>query len=262
MKGRVNYMKKNRLIIIITSVILIFLIIGILNKTFFKSYYKIDKEVKIPIPLFSYYINKKNNDVTFYTFRCFNNAQNTINSYIDNLQSCYDESYFYDKNIDMTISKYYVEDDFPLNKIYLSYILGNYCKSEYVLDIDWITLFKNNAKIITTEIEKCIVKDNNINCDYKSLNSSNVNNVLNYISQDSVTRIDNYKNISYDPQNNYYNISVYYTLNNESYILNIFNYNEYIAFKITDSDDHSKNAIYNIKDSNITIFENIYNTNN
>lgn len=254
-------MRKNKIIIILTSVIIILLIIGTLNKTFFKSYYKTDKEVKIPTPLFSYYINKKNNDVTFYTFRDFNNAQNIINNYIENLQSCYDESYFYDKNIDITISKYYVEDDFPLNKIYLSYILGDYCKNEYVLDIDWVTLFKNNANITATEIEKCIVKDNNINCDYKSLNSSTVNNFLNYISQDSAKRIDNYKNVGYDPQNNYYNILIYYTLNNESYTLEIFNYKENIAFKITDSGDHSKNAIYNIKDSNITIFENIYNTN-
>jgi hypothetical protein len=48
-------------------------------------------------------------------------------------------------------------------------------------------------------------------------------------------------------------------MNNTSYALSIFKYNNYLAVKVVDDDDHSKNAIYDIgKDVN-SLLESIYN---
>ena len=42
-----------------------------------------------------------------------------LSKYVESLESCYDESYFYDSELNITIFKYYVEDESPFNKIFL-----------------------------------------------------------------------------------------------------------------------------------------------
>jgi hypothetical protein len=247
--------KKRIPIIVVTILIVILFIITLTNKTFFKNYYEIESNKRIPLPIFSYYEKEDNNNITFNTFRRVDNVSSIINSYIENLHSCYDESYFYDSDLNITISKYYVEDKFPFNKIHLAFTTGNYCENEYVLEDNWINDIKD--KIEDISIEKCVIQNSNINCDSKNIKELDINELLNYISKDS--RIENKDNISIKIDEDYYSISSYYSINNNSYTLSIFKYNNYLAFKITDANDHSKNAIYNIDKDINKLFNNIYN---
>lgn len=260
-------MKNKKVILVIILIILgVFLTVGIINKTFFKNYYEVinleGKELKIPLPLFSYYekTNDKN-DATFSTIRKFENVQDVINKYMDNLQTCYDESYFYDADLDITIIKYYVEKSFPFNKIHLKYNHGNYCENEYVLDNNWLNEFIDKAQINEVEIKKCIIKNDTVDCDNKNIINEDFKQIFNNNFMDNVTRIENKSNITIKEDIDYYLITAYYTLNNNSYMLSIFKYGDYIAFKVIDANDHAKNAIYNINQDVEQLFKNIYDTN-
>lgn len=257
-KKKINNRKK--IIIITIAVVIGLLIISILtNKTFFKNYYEIESNKRIPLPMFSYLKIEEKNNITFSTFRRVNNVSNIINGYIENLHSCYNESYFYDKDLDITITKYYVEDGFPLNKIHLAYVNGNRCENQYTLEDDWINDVKDNTTMTGISVEKCILTNNNINihCDTKNIEKEDINKLFNYVSKES--RIENKENISIKNDEEYYSIFSYYSVNNDNYTLSIFKYNDYLAFKITDENDHSKNAIYNINDDINRIFMDIYN---
>lgn len=246
--------------IFVLVVVVILLVIGLSNKSFFKSYYEVtnslNKKVKIPLPLFSYYKEEKDSKVTFTTLRSVKKIEPVLNDYVENLPSCYDEGYFYDKDLDITISRYYIEDNGLFNKIHLDYISGNKCKNEFVLDDNWIDDIKNNATINEINIDKCIKEEDNLKCDSKKI--SDINTILNYISSKEVVRIKNEKNIPEDVTTDHYLISAFYGLDNEIYTLIAFNYNDNLAFKVIDANDHSKNAIYDIDEDVNELLKNIY----
>lgn len=244
------------------SIIAILSIILVINSTFIKNYYRIKNNnvmVDIPVPRFSYLIDNKKESAKFYTLRSPRKIQITLNKYVENLDSCYDESYFYDKDTNITIKKYYVEDSFPFNKIYLEYIKGNYCANEYVLDDNWLQDIKEKAIIQEMDITKCNLKDNNVNCDTKIISDNDINSLFeNLLPSDSI-RIDHTNNFGIDYTKDYYTMDIYYVLDKYGYILSIFKYNDYLAFKIVDINDHPKNAVYETNKDIDNIFQDIYN---
>ena len=245
-------MKKKQIRFLLLGLIIIpFILLLITNKTFFKNYYSIrnnnEEVIKIPLPMFSYYVNEVDS-ASFKTIRRVNKIIPIINNYIEGLQSCYDESYFYDSNLDITISQYNVIDEFPINKIYLTYTLGNYCENQYVLDNDWANQFINDF-----EIEEASINE-------KTINKEDVLELFEYIEQEDTFRVENKTIININEDVSNYLVSVYYLLDSKPYILEIFKYNDnQIAFKVTDANDHSKNAIYNISNDVNQIFDDIYN---
>lgn len=234
---------KNIIKIVIVFAVLTFLTILVGNKTFLSNSYYVNnsagERIKIPIPYFSYYIDTTKNENIFYTLRSTNNIRSILGKYVESLEACYDESYFYDSDLDITIFKYYVEDGKFFNKIYLSYQLGNYCKDEYVLDKNWITEFQDNAIVSEIKEEICEIST----CREKDINKVNLDNLLNYVKQ--IKRVEFSENTNIDTK---YVGRVYYTLNKKSYVLSIFEYKEYLGFKVVDQNDHSKNAIYEMDD--------------
>ncbi len=247
---------KNRILIISLIVIIViigtFLIIGLTNKTYFKSYYEVTnkagKKSKIPLPLFSYFREEHGKyNATFTTLRGVRVTQDTLSKYVENLHACYDEGYFYDKNIDITISKYYIENGFPFNKIYLTYDFGNYCENEFVLDNDWLTKVITKADIREVNINKCVLVNNNMKCDSKTVSKTDVDKFFDYANKIMFPRIENKNNITNNNTKTYYSITAYYIMDGSSYMLTAFPYSDtYLAIKITDPNDHSKNAIYDI----------------
>ncbi len=242
---------KNKVIVIIIFTALTLLTIFVGNKTFLSNFYNVRNSegdiVKIPVPWFSYYINSDNEN-TFKTLRSTSNIREYINKYLDTLEACYDESYFYDKDLDITIFKYEVKGGKFLNNIYLDYQLGNYCENEYVLDEDWISEFQKGAKISEIKLEMC---ENT--CTEKDVEKKYIDNLLNYIKTQE--RIEHNDNVNMNAK---YIIKVYYELNKDLYFLSIFKYESYLAFKVVDQDDHPKNAIYKFNNEIKELLENIY----
>lgn len=247
--------KKTIFLILIAALIIGVGVIGITNKTFFKTYYQTtnskNEVVKIPLPLFSYFEREKGEySATFKTVRGVKSVGNILNNYVGKLTSCYDESYFYDNKLGITINEYYIEDDFPFNKINLTYRKDNYCENQYVLDDSWMTEIKDNATINEVIITKCNTQDDTILCTPKTIDNYDSEEAYNYMNKSSIIRIENKDNITNIDADDTYNINVYYTLNNSSYELLIFSHDtNYLAFKVIDSNDHAKNAVYNM-DSN------------
>ncbi|MDD2435678.1 MAG: hypothetical protein PHO63_05465 [Bacilli bacterium] len=257
-----------KLIVPLTILLLFFgfvLVVGLVNKTFLKSYYEISnisgENMRIPLPLFSYYKGRINTDsVTFDTLVSFDKAQGKINEYMDTLTTCYDENYFYDKDLDITISRYQVEEGSPFNKIYLSYTRGNYCENQYVLDDNWLTEFIDKADISEVVVKQCVVENNNVDCKNESITGEEIKESFRTKVLTNFTRIDNRNNIAIDEGIDHYLISAYYTVDKNGYMLNVFKYNDNdLAFRVTDANDHSKNAIYQINGDVDQFFEEIYN---
>lgn len=246
------------IIVFVTS--MLFVLIG--NKTFFKDGYSIEniekREVSIPLPRFSYFVKSNGEtEARFYNLGNPTKLTNDISKYVESLQSCYDESYFYDPSIDVTITKYHVEKKGLFHQIDLDYQMGNICENQYVLSDDWMEPFINQ-EIKTSEIviDKCIVNEPNINCETRTLLETDVINLLKYVAYS--TRTENKSNISMDQMSNYYLMGVYYILDGHGYVLQIFSDKENrLVFKRMDSNDHSQNAIYQLDGTKI--LETIYN---
>lgn len=215
-----------KLFLIVVSLLMAILFTLIFNKTFFKTEYN-----GIKIPLFSFYVN----DTTLYNIKSFNSLDNDINSYLDKLEMCYDESYYYDKNIKKSIVEYRLEDGF-IKKITIKTKESNVCENEYVLDSNWT---KNLNDIVEdVELFECSEE-----CKSKLVNIN-----MNKLKEDMslLERIENKKNISFEEENNNY-LTIYFT-NGE--LMNIFPYKKNILGIIyIKNDDSRKNALYKINNA-------------
>jgi len=60
---------------------------------------------------------------------------------------CYDESYFYNEDMDVSFYDYNFEKFLIFHKITLGFKKGNVCETEYLLEEEYINNFVNNAKI-------------------------------------------------------------------------------------------------------------------
>ncbi len=165
-------------------------------------------------------------------------SSSKINRFLENLPTCYDESYRYDKKNDITISRVEQKSKTIVNKINLKYEKGNLCDSEYILDESFISNFLDKADIEEISYEKCLKGK----CKLIKV-KNNLNKLLNEISKEEY--IQENKNIPI--KDNYeYQISVYYNMSSMSNILYIFEDNEYIILKNIDSNDHPKVIKYKL----------------
>ncbi|HOP65815.1 MAG TPA: hypothetical protein PLX66_02215 [Bacilli bacterium] len=242
-------MKKKSIISIILIVVL--LILGLMlfkNKTFFKNSYK-----NIYLPKYSYLYEESESEVKFISIKNYNKLENEINKYLENLNSCYDENYFYDEDIRTTITGYTIEKYLFLKKITLKYVDINMCENEYVLSNSWNLEFLPNAIIEESNMYKCIAEE----CIKKEITTSDLETIFNHLTNSNTIRIANKNNINMEDSEYY--IDVYYFLNNQNYTMMIFEYDGHLAFKVTDANDHSQNAIYNIDTDLPQLFSKIYN---
>ena len=227
-------MKKKIIIVVCILLFILILILGS-NKTFFKTSYK-----GIKIPLFSYY--EKGN--ALYSIRSYKKIDEIKNNYLNSLESCFDESYFYDKNINKSIIKYDIQN--KINKrIIIEYENGNVCLNEFVLEDDWDKNI-NEKEIIASEIVKC----KNNKCETSKV-SINFKKLVNDLKNSSRIENDNYVSFDYVDNNNYIGI---YLSDNKTYskAIKIIPYKEKVlGIIIIDDNDSKKNALYKIdKDVN------------
>lgn len=224
-------------IIVISICILLFILMLILgsNKTFFKTSF-----MGIKIPLFSYY--EKGN--TLYSIRSYKKIDEIKTSYLNSLESCFDESYFYDKNIDKSIIKYDIQNKI-VKRIIIEYENGNVCLNEFVLEDDWYENI-NEKEIIASEIVKC----KNNKCETSKV-SINLKKLISDLKNSTRIENDNYISFDYIDNNNYIGI---YLSDNKTYskAIKIIPYKEKVLGIITiDDNDSKRNALYKIdKDAN------------
>lgn len=225
---------KKKILFIVCTIIIIILLILISNKTFFKNNY-----MGIKIPLFSYYKNG-----TLYSVRSFKRIEKIKTNYLNSLESCFDESYFYDKNIDKSIIRYEIQNKI-IKKVIIEYENGNICLNEFVLDDYWYKNI-NEKEIIDSEIVKC----KNNECETSKVNID-LKKLLNDIKNSTRIKNDNYISFDYIDNNNYIGI---YLSDNKTYssAIKIIPYKEKVlGIIIIDDNDSKKNALYKINiDSN------------
>ena len=227
-------MKKKIIIVVCILLFILILILGS-NKTFFKTSYK-----GIKIPLFSYY--EKGN--ALYSIRSYKKIDEIKNNYLNSLESCFDESYFYDKNINKSIIKYDIQNKI-IKRIIIEYENGNVCLNEFVLEDDWDKNI-NEKEIIASEIVKC----KNNKCETSKV-SINFKKLVNDLKNSSRIENDNYVSFDYVDNNNYIGV---YLSDNKTYrkAIKIIPYKEKVlGIIIIDDNDSKKNALYKIdKDVN------------
>lgn len=70
--------------------------------------------------------------VTFKSFRSRYILQKELDNIMNKYEkiSCNNKNYYYDKENDITISEYDVKQGFIINKFYIVYVKGNYCKED------------------------------------------------------------------------------------------------------------------------------------
>lgn len=227
-------MKKKIVIIVCILLFILLLILGS-NKTFFKTSF-----MGIKIPLFSYY--EKGN--TLYSIRSYKKIDEIKISYLNSLESCFDESYFYDKNIDKSIIKYDVQNKI-IKRIIIEYENGNVCLNEFVLEDDWYENINEN-EIIASEIVKC----KNNKCETSKV-SINFKKLISDLKNSTRIENDNYISFDYIDNNNYIGI---YLSDNKTYskAIKIIPYKEKVlGIIIIDDNDSKRNALYEMdKDAN------------
>lgn len=124
-------MKKNKLIFtlfifipIISIIFFLFLLISF-SKKHYSTVNPFGENIKIPIPALTYQkeiiLNKEHYiTTTFYTLKSVKSVNNFIDNYTKTLSPCA-EDFFQDIKFNTTIYYYYVENEFPLNKITIIY---------------------------------------------------------------------------------------------------------------------------------------------
>lgn len=219
-------------LIVIGCLIAILLVVLLTNKTFFKDKYK-----SIPLPTGSYYINSN----TFYNIRSFKSIDNDINEYLDTLTSCYDDGYFYDKDLDISIIKYHIQDEGLYNRITLDYEKGNICDVEYTLSDKWYDDIKKNdlkeVEFIQCTENDCLTTKVNVDLD------KFIDDVKKF---DRVPNKD-FVDFEYKDTNNY--LGIYFT-DDHTYgnAYKLLRYKNYLAVILIDGNDFAKNALYKVDD--------------
>jgi len=99
------------------------------------------------VPNFSYlYLFFKSEEVETYkyvTFASRKSYEKYLTKNIEILKSCYDESYYFDEDENITYLKYEYKQLFIINIIEIKIVREDYCKDELVLKKDWINDVSN-----------------------------------------------------------------------------------------------------------------------
>ncbi len=147
--------KKNIIVIFIGIVIILSSLILLSNKNFLKEHYYNSDGLQIYIPRYSYLIKEGTNKIE-YPVQCCSSAieLNTLrsgayldkflNGYIETLPSCYNESYFYDSNSNVTYSRHTVKSSGFSNKVTITFQEGNYCENELIIENNWLDIVNDS----------------------------------------------------------------------------------------------------------------------
>lgn len=173
-----------KLIFKLIKLIIICLFIGglfllLTNKTFIYEKYKSDLMDKqgISIPRFMY-ITSNDLDSKFYTLLSSDTINKSKDNYLNNLEYCYDR-YYYDKDNDITITKYEIKDNNYYRKVNISYVKDNLCNKEYLLSDMWVYEYINLSGYINGDI----TEESMIKLIDKIYNSKRVNILKDYESE-------------------------------------------------------------------------------
>lgn len=120
--------KMRKLLYIIETVavvvIAIIMLILITNKTFFREEYRTNN-IKIDVPLLTFFVSDKNNEVKLLTLRKSEYVKKYFEDYLSLLDrySCNGEIFYYDENYNTTIYSIDVDKNFALKTITIKYSL-------------------------------------------------------------------------------------------------------------------------------------------
>ena len=148
-----------KLIFRLIKIAIIFFIIGgcfylLINKTFIYEAYKTEvmEGDGIPIKRFMYVThNNESNDAKFYTLVSKENLESSKKSYLDSLEGCYGK-YYYDKDNQITITKYDIVSKEYYREVNLSYVTDNYCSGDYKLSDMWVYDYINKSAYLNGDI--------------------------------------------------------------------------------------------------------------
>lgn len=214
------------------KVFLIFLVIGslfllLINKTFIYELYKTEEMESsgIPIKRFMYLNDESESRATFYTPYNISTLEQTKKSYLEKLESCYGK-YYYDKDNNITIIKYEVNDDKYLRSVDIEFVKDNYCKTDYSLSDMWVYEFNTLSEYISGDItEKAIIDIIKTIYKSKKLDNPTIKDYESKVSLEATCSIDG---------------------NKYSLVFQDFSENELLVKKI--SDDNIQFAVYEIND--------------
>ena len=238
--------KKNiKLLISLSLLIIVLLIFKFLSINNYQVKELIDKNISIPLERCSFNIKEeKEGDLYILSYKSFQSAK-TLNQkfekHLENLESCYDESFYYDKDLNISINSYQAEQDGIFSKVSLRYKYANLCETEFVLDEDWIHQLDFSKFIEAEYISEAklikISKDQTIKLFDKILN---------------LKRISNKKSIHINKD--YKIFKVYFS----DYLLTMtVDENEKLIIILNDKDDQNKNALYYLDKSNKFLEKNL-----
>ena len=149
-----------KLIFKLIKIIITLLVIGglfylFINKTFIYNVYKNDvMKSGIPIKKFMYVKDDiKNNKANFYTFWPSNSLEEEKDSYLKKLELCYGK-YYYDKDNDVTITEYKINDKNYYKEVNISYVKDNYCSDEYKLSDMWVYEYNSLSAYLDGDISE------------------------------------------------------------------------------------------------------------
>lgn len=220
-----------KLIFKLIKIIITLLVIGglfylFINKTFIYNVYKNDViKSGIPIKRFMYVKDDiKNNKANFYTFWPSNSLEEEKDSYLKKLELCYSK-YYYDKDNDVTITEYKINDKNYYREVIINYVNDNYCSDEYKLSDMWVYEYNSLSAYIDGDIsEKAMT-----NLIDKVYNSKNIEPV-----------ITNYKNK--------YSLKVNCDKNGDKYSLTFEDFNDNQLLVKKEVNENIKFAVYEIED--------------
>lgn len=220
-----------KLIFKLIKIIITLLVIGglfylFINKTFIYNVYKNDViKSGIPIKRFMYVKDDiKNNKANFYTFWPSNSLEEEKDSYLKKLELCYGK-YYYDKDNDVTITEYKINDKNYYREVNISYVKDNYCSSDYKLSDMWVYEYNSLSAYLDGDIsEKAMT-----NLIDKVYNSKNIEPV-----------ITNYKNK--------YSLKVNCDKNGDKYSLTFEDFNDNQLLVKKEVNGNIKFAVYEIED--------------
>ena len=131
--------------------------------------------------------------------------------------SCYDESYFYVEDKDISINNFTFSKFLFFHIITLDYEYGNVCETEYLLKEEYINNFLENAVILENE--------NNID--------------LSKLIEGKKAIVSNKKYFGND-----YKSSIYYKLNGEEQVMYIFYVDDLLVIQVGNTDEGCKFIAY------------------
>lgn len=134
MKSLFKLIKLFLVILVVGSIVLL-----AINKTFIYTTYKSDEMngEGIKLERFMYLVKEKDGTANFKSPLSNNYLESKKEDYLKNLENCYNK-YYYDKDNDITITKYDIDNNKYLRNVEISFVKDNYCSSNYVLSDMWV----------------------------------------------------------------------------------------------------------------------------